>query len=308
MTASNAFAKDPDAVKDFRINWASWLDTAETIASSTWVVPAGITKDSDTNTTTTATVWLSGGTAGATYSLTNRIVTNQARTEDRVIVITVGPAAIANAYATLPELKARLDIGDTDDDTALEGVLMAASRWIDSKTGTRFYTVAETRIYTACFGHMVEIDNLVSLTSLKTDPAGDGTFATTWAAADYRLAPYNALLNSQPYTWIETRQGGAYSFPPASSYDSIVVNYNYDRPRSPQPLVQVIGLFGYSTAAPPAIKEACILASMRMWGRKDLLYGVSGSAELGTLTAITKLGSDGELMALLSTVKRRAIV
>lgn len=200
------------------------------------------------------------------------------------------------------------NVGDQKDDASLESVIEAASRWIDSKTGTRFYTVAETRIYTACFGHMVEIDNLVTLTSLKTDPAGDGTFATTWAAADYRLAPYNAIVNGLPYTWIETRQGGAYSFPPASGYNNVIINYNADYPRHPQPLIQVVGAFGYAAAAPPAIKEACILASMRMWGRKDLVFGISGSAEMGTLTAITKLGSDGELQALLSTVKRRAIV
>lgn len=76
--------KDPDEVKDYEITWALLLGT-DTIATSTWVVPAGITKDSSTNTTTTTTIWLSAGTAGETYSLLNRITTAGLRTYDRTV-------------------------------------------------------------------------------------------------------------------------------------------------------------------------------------------------------------------------------
>lgn len=76
--------KDPDEVKDYEITWALLLGT-DTIATSTWVVPAGITKDSSTNTTTTTTIWLSSGTAGETYSLLNRITTAGLRTYDRTV-------------------------------------------------------------------------------------------------------------------------------------------------------------------------------------------------------------------------------
>lgn len=84
----NKFVKDPDAVLDYQADWATWLGE-DTISSSTWIVPDGITKDSDTNTTTSATVWLSGGTAGSNYSITNRIVTDGGRTDDRTIKIQV---------------------------------------------------------------------------------------------------------------------------------------------------------------------------------------------------------------------------
>lgn len=83
------FIKDPNAVLDYKIDWASWLATSETISTSTFTVSAGITKDSESNTTTTATVWLSGGTAGTTYTATNRITTNQSRTDERTIEIRV---------------------------------------------------------------------------------------------------------------------------------------------------------------------------------------------------------------------------
>jgi len=84
----STFAKDPDATLDYMIDWSDWLDS-DTISTSIWTVPSGITKDSDTNSTTTATIWLSGGTAGQSYKLVNRIVTACGRTDDRTIRIIV---------------------------------------------------------------------------------------------------------------------------------------------------------------------------------------------------------------------------
>jgi len=83
-----AFLKDPNAVLDYQVRWNTWLG-ADTISTSTWVVPSGITKESDTNTTTSATIWLSGGTVGDSYNLVNRIITAGGRTEDRTITIQI---------------------------------------------------------------------------------------------------------------------------------------------------------------------------------------------------------------------------
>ena len=77
-----ALLKDPDAILDYAFNWALWLGT-DVISTSTWILDTGLTKVSDTNTSTLATVWISGGTAGATYNITNRITTAGGRTEDR---------------------------------------------------------------------------------------------------------------------------------------------------------------------------------------------------------------------------------
>lgn len=85
---ADEFTKDPDAVLDYSIDWSNWLG-ADTISTSTWSVPAGITKDSDTKTTTKATIWLSGGTDSSDYELTNRIVTISGRKDDRTITIKV---------------------------------------------------------------------------------------------------------------------------------------------------------------------------------------------------------------------------
>lgn len=82
------YQKDPDAVLDYTIDWSTWLGD-DTIATSGWTVPTGLTEDSDSNTTTTATVWLSGGTVGTVYTVTNEITTAGGRTDDRSIQIFV---------------------------------------------------------------------------------------------------------------------------------------------------------------------------------------------------------------------------
>jgi hypothetical protein len=83
------YIKDPDAVLDYGFDWSSWLATGETISTSTWTVPTGITKDSSSNSTTKTTVWLSGGTVGQTYEIVNRIVTSASRTDERTVTILV---------------------------------------------------------------------------------------------------------------------------------------------------------------------------------------------------------------------------
>ena len=80
--------KDPDAILDYTIDWETWLES-DTISTVTWTVPSGITKDSDSNTTTTATIWLSGGSAGVEYPILCKIVTAAARTDNRTIYIKV---------------------------------------------------------------------------------------------------------------------------------------------------------------------------------------------------------------------------
>jgi hypothetical protein len=83
-----SFTKDPNAVLDYQIDWSTWLGT-DTISSATWTVATGLTKTTDSKTTTTTTVWLSGGTAGTTYSVACRIVTAGGRTDDRTVQIKV---------------------------------------------------------------------------------------------------------------------------------------------------------------------------------------------------------------------------
>jgi hypothetical protein len=81
--------KDPDAILDWVWDWNEWLYDGETIVSSQFIATVGLTIDDTSNTTKTATVWLSGGTAGQVYQVTNRITTSVGRTDDRSITIRV---------------------------------------------------------------------------------------------------------------------------------------------------------------------------------------------------------------------------
>ena len=92
--------KDPDAVLDFKFDFktetngrgfADWLESGETITSHVITVESGLTKDSSsiTDTGTTVSVWLSGGTAGVEYTVACKIVTSAGRTDERTRTISV---------------------------------------------------------------------------------------------------------------------------------------------------------------------------------------------------------------------------
>jgi hypothetical protein len=75
--------KDPADVLDYEWDWSDWLETSETIVTATWTVPTGITQTDTDVGSTTATVWLSGGTAGTTYEVACKVLTSMDRTAER---------------------------------------------------------------------------------------------------------------------------------------------------------------------------------------------------------------------------------
>lgn len=86
------YVKDPADKLDYLIDWSALLGEGETIASVTWTVEVGLTQPvtpTASNTTTTATVWLEGGTAEETYDVACRITTNQARIVERSFTVQV---------------------------------------------------------------------------------------------------------------------------------------------------------------------------------------------------------------------------
>jgi hypothetical protein len=83
-------AKDPDEVLDYKIDWADRLN-GDTITASTFtlVVAAGLVIDTESNTATTSTVWLSAGTAGSAATLRCRVETTGGRTMDEEISLAI---------------------------------------------------------------------------------------------------------------------------------------------------------------------------------------------------------------------------
>jgi hypothetical protein len=67
-------AKDPDAEKPYELDWSDRI-LDDVITESEFEVAEGLTKGNTFFTNAVTTVWLSGGSEGQSYVITNRIRT-----------------------------------------------------------------------------------------------------------------------------------------------------------------------------------------------------------------------------------------
>lgn len=185
--------------------------------------------------------------------------------------------AMSNPYATLSDVKAAARITDAIDDALLEVAIESASREIDSYCERVFYQTGSTavpavRVYVPQDLYVVQTDDIVSLTTLKSDSNGDGTFDQTWASTDYQLEPLNGIAGgiTTPYTRI--RAVGTYLFP---TYEPRNVDAN-------QASVQVTGVFGFASV-PTAVKQATIISALRLYKRLESPTGVLGFSDVGVV-------------------------
>jgi len=197
---------------------------------------------------------------------------------------------INNGYTTLVTVQTALGIPSTDqtNDIYIQATIESVSRLIDNYTGRKFYSEAETNYYTPVSSDTLYVDDLLSVTTLKTDDDEDGTFETTWAETDYHLLPFNAANRNAPYTRIETSGYGNYSFP-----------------LGVRKAVQIVGTFGYCTTAnlPEPVSEACKLQSIRFVKRTDAPFGVIGVNDMQQAVTMPEL--DPDVKMLLSPYVRR---
>ena len=176
------------------------------------------------------------------------------------------------SYATLAELKSSLGITDSVDDTPLQNVLDATdlliNNYCDNKVGFG-QTASQTRYYTTNSILYTITDPIVSVSELKTDNSGMGTWDTTWTESEYILAPKNAALDGRPYTEIDTNVAQVKIFP--TRYIG----------------VKVTGVFGWPTV-PAAVKQAELIQAGAVWASRTSPFGVIGSAEMGGLLRQTR--------------------
>lgn len=195
--------------------------------------------------------------------------------------------AITNGYCTSADLKTFLRITDVTDDAQIDTAVNAASRLIDGACHRRFYAVTETRYYTPKSAVDVLVDDLLSITTLKTDEDGDGVYETVWTSPpDYVLEPFNAPYMSPPgpYWHLVIGPIGRWVFP-----TSIVQS------------VQIVGSWGFSATTPDAVKSACIIEAARLFKRNASILGIAGAPELGGFVpAKTSNGIDFDSWALLN--------
>lgn len=170
--------------------------------------------------------------------------------------------AITDGYCTLAELKAVLRITDVTSDALLENEIETASRRVDSHCGRFFFQVAATAIdfYPDTMYRATLPADLATITSLKTDSAGDGTFATTWAASDYQLQPTDRALQGRP----------------ARSIQALARTFSWNANGAAS--IRVTGTWGWSSV-PDDVRGATILLANRGFARHQAALGVVGSDE-----------------------------
>lgn len=220
---------------------------------------------------------------------------------------------IVNGYATLADLKERIEIDDDDKDRLLERVIESASRAIDKVCKRKFYRQSLTLYFSGerrarvdpfserrlAGVHSLAVGDLIAVTALRTDADGDRAFETTWdAGRDYYLGPANALAVPKPYSHIVVDTlNGHHHFPPW--------------PRS----VEVEGTWGWAFdyadpvdgtdyTAPPDIGEACMLLATRYLKRKDSPLGIIETSGLDLVREEIRVHSDPDIKALLKPYRR----
>jgi len=201
--------------------------------------------------------------------------------------------SITNGYTTLAQLKAKLlpeGATFTTNDSMLENIVEAVSRWIDAYCGRIFYvTGSETRVYTPITATLVVTDDIATITSVKID-TGSRAYGTTLASTDYDTLPYNTAATVTPIMGLAITPNGTQRFYPAISKS-----------------VQIVGTFGVPAACTwlEQVREACEIQCARIYKRKDSPFGVTGTGALGQVSVLE--GLDADVKALLDYPLRRMV-
>lgn len=185
---------------------------------------------------------------------------------------------LVNAYCTLDEFQDRLQTGATwneDEDALHEQAINTAARAVDEVCSRRFWldptvTVKTYRVrrdaervglYNGCEATVHDIGATTGLI-IKTDPNLDGTWGTTWDAADYQLEPLNAMQSAR--AWWQIVAVGSKRF-------------EWNRHRS---TLQVTARHGWSSV-PTQVKEACLMVATGLEQGRKSPGGVLGFADFG---------------------------
>lgn len=199
-------------------------------------------------------------------------------------------------YCEPDELKQLLDMAGTSyADPAVRRACEAASQVVELETNRRFWLDAaatNVRTYTPDQLRMLQIDDLVTLTTLKIDRAGSGSFNEVWTlGADFILEPQNAPVWNppQPYTQVRCRYLTSRYFPTYLEQS-----------------VQVVGQWGW-LAIPEEIKTAtAILAAKLLQRVRTAPFGIIavGGPETGIAQRIAR--TDPDVAPIMEKYSRKA--
>ena len=82
--------KDPQESIDYAVDWSDFLASGETISASSWASSStALAIGTVSATTDTTAVFVSGGTVGDVYRVTNKVTTTQTRIAERSVIVRV---------------------------------------------------------------------------------------------------------------------------------------------------------------------------------------------------------------------------
>ena len=198
---------------------------------------------------------------------------------------------ITHGYATLSTVKAAARLTDALDDTLLELAIESSSRLIDGHCQRHFYvTSSESRYFAADNSYACTIDDVAGTAiTVQTSSGIDGVFDETWAANDVQLEPLN-------------RMSAGLRFP----ISRLIAINNYLFPVDPkgEAAVKVTAQFGFGTAIPVDVQQACVLMSLRQFKRYDSPLGVAGFGDMG---AVRVSRIDPDIQSMLAPYRRNVV-
>lgn len=176
----------------------------------------------------------------------------------------VQETSLGKLYCTIEALKSSFGDSRSTDDLEYHAACFAASRALEQYCQRTFYRSIETRTLNPC-GGLFSLDlpafyDLVSITTLKTDSGGDGTFETTWSAGDYQLlcddGTPNVNAGPEPKPFVKVKAVGSQTFP-------VIIGIPARNDR-----IQIAGTWGWPSV-PWAIKKAAEIIAAETFKLKD---------------------------------------
>jgi len=187
-------------------------------------------------------------------------------------------------YVTISDITSAIGVSDSIDDDAISVALDAAEQMIDGyceRTFATAGTAATARVYAADAEDLVFIDDATTVTLVETY---DGTVWTAWAADDWQAEPLNGRRGGRAWPYTEVRAIDTLGFPVSG-----------------QARVRVTATWGWAST-PPAIVQASIQSTIRLWKRLDTPLGFGGGPDTGLLYVSRQI--DGDVAQLLAPYRR----
>lgn len=172
---------------------------------------------------------------------------------------------LGDKYATLTELKARLGIGDTNDDARLTNALASATSGINGFCGRQFNDAGSvsTRLYRPDAAYVTVTEDFSTTAGLVVI-----VNESTWDTTRFEADPLNGVVDGEPgwpFWRLHAIQGNTfYPVWPGKANVSVTARW------------------GWATV-PDAVHDACLIAAEEIFKLRDLPFGVGGYGAFGVI-------------------------